>query len=340
MFRKAVYFTLFFISIYLVQAPSVSAASKPSVTARSAILMDADSGKILYSKNMKTQRMPASLTKVMTAMVVLDSLSLNHRVKVSKKASLAQPSKVFIRQGEYYKVSELLRALLLNSGNDAAVCLSEAVSGTEWKFAQKMTKKAWSVGAKHTRFCNASGLPGKGQRTTAYDMAKIMQAAVKYPYIRKIMGWKYSNILRPNGKKIYLKNHNKLLWQYPYKVLGKTGFTRAAGRCFLGYAYLGKRKVIVCVLNAPKMWTDSKRLLNYAKNSSSSTLSVNKRLHDSSRIRFIQKALKRAGCNPGNVDGVFGPRTLKAVLRFQRICGLKADGIVGKQTISKLREFC
>ena len=111
-----------------------------------------------------------------------------------------------------------------------------AVAGSEWGFVQKMNDKAWRLGLRNTKYINASGLPGKGQYSTAYDQARLMKEAMKYSFIRTATAKKTYTIRRPNGKKIRLRNHNKLLWRYSKHVVGKTGFTRAAGRCYFGYA--------------------------------------------------------------------------------------------------------
>jgi serine-type D-Ala-D-Ala carboxypeptidase (penicillin-binding protein 5/6) len=319
---------------------TLEAASVPKISAASAILYDPVNGKILYAKNIYTKRPVASVTKLMTAMVVLDNLKLQKKVTVSKRASLAQPSKVYLAAGEQYSVEDLLHALLLKSGNDVAVCLAEAVGGSEWGFVQKMNAKARHIGLRNTRYINASGLPGKGQYSTVYDQARLMEHAMKYPSIRKIMARKHYTMKRPNGKRISLRNHNKLLWNYSKNVVGKTGFTRAAGRCYIGYAKHGYRRVIVCVLNSPKMWTESKSLLDYTLGKDSQqVISVNRKIHGKKGTLQIQRALGRSGYNPGRIDGIFGYKTLRAVYQFQESAGLKVDGIVGSQTMGKLRRF-
>ena len=203
-----------------------------------------------------------------------------------------------------------------------------------------MNKRARSFGAKNTRYINASGLPGKGQYSTAYDQVLIMKKAMKYSFIREAMGKKHYTIRRPNGKKIRLKNHNKLLWNSSKKIIGKTGYTCAAGRCFLGYATYGKRKIVVCVLKSGKMWTDTRALVTYVfGRDNKQVISINRKMNGKNKTKKIQRALKYAGCNPGKVDGVFGNKTLYAVFQFQRTVGLKADGIVGQQTIGKLQKY-
>lgn len=319
---------------------TVNAASAPRISARSAILYDPVNDKILYAKNIYTKRPIASVTKIMTAMVVLDTLKLDQKVCVSKKASLSQPSKVYLVTGEQYTVRDLLYAILLNSGNDAAVCLAEAAGGSEWGFVQKMNAKARRLGLRNTRYVNASGLPGKGQYSTAYEQARVIEHAMRYPFLRKAMSRKYHKIKRPNGKSIKLRNHNKLLWNYSKDVVGKTGFTRAAGRCYLGYAKHGYRRVIVCVLNSPSMWGDSKNLLDYTLGKDSKqVIKVNRKILGKTGTRSIQRALRRSGYDPGGIDGIFGYKTLRAVYQFQESAGLKVDGIVGPQTMGKLRRF-
>ncbi|MBU1863328.1 MAG: peptidoglycan-binding protein [Candidatus Omnitrophica bacterium] len=310
------------------------------LVARSAFLYDLQSGKVIYSKNINVKRAPASLTKIVTAMVVLDHLDLQRKVRVSRKASHVQPTKVYLTRGEYYTAQDLLYAVLLNSGNDAAVCLAEAVAGSEGEFATIMNKKVRSFGAYNTRFINASGLPGEGQYSTAYDLALVMKEAMRYPFIRKAMREKIYTIHRPNGRKIRLRNHNKLLWRYSKRVVGKTGYTRAAGRCFLGMATHGKKQMIICVLNSKTMWSDVRRLLDYGLGRDNyQIIKINRKLHDNHKIKKIQSALKRARCDPGSIDGIFGIKTLEAVIQFQRLYGLSVDGIIGQQTFSKLHQF-
>jgi D-alanyl-D-alanine carboxypeptidase (penicillin-binding protein 5/6) len=324
---------------------SSAASAKPHVSAKSAILYDPVSNEVIYAKNIHVRRPVASLAKIMTAIVVLDALSPNERVRVSSRASNSQPSKVYLVAGESYTVRDLLYALLLNSGNDAAVCLAEAVAGSEWAFAQKMNDKAWRMGLRNTKYCNASGLPGEGQYSTAYDQARIMKEAMRYPFIRQAVAKKTHTITRSNGNKIRLRNHNKLLWRYSNQlVVGKTGFTRAARRCFLGHATYGNNKVIICVLNTHERWIDEYKLLDYRfgqakkKSKTSKAIDINQKIHGKTGTIKIQRALYNAGYDPGGVDGIFGSKTLDAVLQFQRTFGLKVDGIVGKQTLVKLKQ--
>ncbi len=340
MVKKSIAFLLALVLVFNFSPPLYAAKGKPSIYSRSAVIYDPVGKKVIYAKNIYVRRPVASITKVMTAMVVLDRLSLNKKVKVSRKASLAQPSKVYLRKGEYYTVRDLLYSLLLNSGNDAAVCLAEAVAGTEWDFVALMNKKARAIGLKNTRFINASGLPGKGQYSTAYDLARLMAYTNKYPVIRKIMRTRRHTIRERNGRKIYLKNHNRLLWNYSKKVIGKTGYTRSAGKCFLGEAYYGRRRVVVCALNSKSVWRDTRNLIDYVFGKDNrQLLYLNKISYSRAEVKAIQRALKRAGCYTGRIDGLFGRKTLQAVFKFQGRCGLKVDGLIGPKTMRQLNNF-
>lgn len=230
-----------------------------SITANSAVLMNPLTKKLIYSKNEHQKLAPASTTKIMTAIVVLKNCRLDDKVTVSRYASSMEPSKVHIKEGEVYSVDDLLRAVLLNSGNDASVALAEAVSGSEKDFANMMTRIAKSIGAKNTNFENSNGLPAKDQYSTAYDLALIVREAMKYKRFVEIMKMKESEIKELNsGREIKLKNHNKSLWKDArYSIFGKTGYTKNARHCFAGYiSYNWWKKVIVVTLKGSKPWYD------------------------------------------------------------------------------------
>ncbi|MFC1809690.1 peptidoglycan-binding protein [Candidatus Omnitrophota bacterium] len=336
---------LLVVSLCYIPTPASAGFTSPRVTARSAIIMDYYTGRIIYSKYRNTRRLPASTLKLLTAMVALDNAQTSKRFRVSRKASLSPASKIFIRQGETYSVADLVKAIVISSANDAAVCVAEGIAGTEYKFSRKMNAKARSLGCKNSNFTNASGLPDDNQYTTAYDMARITRAAYKYPLIRKYMKSKYESIRRPSGKKIKLKNHNKLLWNYPMSVHGKTGYTRKARHCFACVAQYRNKRVVIVMLKSTGKWNDVRKLvasgLGYNPSSArkASKLYKNRTRLSKTQVRSIQRALQRAGCNPGKADGIFGTRTLNAVMKFQRKYGLSCDGIVGPQTLGKLKRF-
>ena len=233
------------------------------ITANSAVLMNGKNKKVMYSKNPHVKLAPASTTKIMTALVVLKKSSLDKKVTVSRRATWMPPSKVDIKKGEVYTTEDLLKAALLNSGNDASVALAESVAGSEAEFVKLMNNMARSLGAKNTNFKTSNGLPAKNQYSTAYDLALIVQEAVKNDKIVEILGMKYAQIADINtGRKIYLRNHNKSLWNgTSYIILGKTGYTLRARQCFAGcIKYDNKRRLIVVTLKGKKLWPDLKEL--------------------------------------------------------------------------------
>jgi D-alanyl-D-alanine carboxypeptidase len=203
------------------------------------ILSNTTSVDRLYGKNVNSKVKPASTTKVMTALLAMENLSLNQYVTVSARATQVQPSKLDLRAGERYKVSDLLEAAVVNSANDAAVVLAEAVAGSEWQFVQMMNARAKQLGAKNTKFANSHGLPsGKtSQYTTAYDMYLIFLKALKYPFFRDVIKMKYGSMTSQGGRQISFKSHNKMLFRRPGLVKGKTGWTYASRHTFVGTNY-------------------------------------------------------------------------------------------------------
>src|SRR3989338_2575285 len=201
------------VSLAVPYFPAPAGAQTISLSAPSAILLDPASGTILYSKSPHRKQPPASTTKIVTALVVLDRLSLNHWVTVSWKAVDAQPSKLYLSGGERLTVLSLLKAILINSANDAAVALAIEVAGSESAFAEMMTEKARALGAKDTRFQNPHGLPAKGQYSTVYDLALIMKYAQQKNIIVSTLAKKTDVIQTAQGRRFHLKNHNKMLWR-------------------------------------------------------------------------------------------------------------------------------
>ena len=261
-FISALIFVLF------LSSPAYAAKKKARgfyVTARSAVLYNGAAGKKIFAKNSDKRILPASTTKVMTALLVLEKLSLDDTVAVSERATHAQPSRLNLRPGEKYKVRDLLYGLLLNSANDASVVLAEAVAGSEWKFAQMMNDRARQLGAKNTRFANSSGLPSKAaQYSSAYDMSLIFRAALKHDFFRQAITLKYKTIYSTGGRQVNLKSHNKILFKgWKKGVYGKTGYTRAARSCFVGYTTRGKDTLIIAVFGCSKRWNDIQRIIEH-----------------------------------------------------------------------------
>ena len=246
--------------------PQVYAKKKSGayrVSAEAAIFSNSTEVIRYYGKNVHSRVLPASTVKVMTALIVLERLPLNKVVTTSAHATYPQPSKIYAKAGEKFRVKDLLYALLLKSANDASVILAEAVAGSEGKFVNLMNKKARELGAKHTRFANAHGLPSKAkQYTTPYDMYLIFRAALKYDFFRELVGTKYRTIYSLQGRKIPLKSHNKILFMdWKRKLHGKTGYTRAAKACFVGYLKKGQSICIIAVFGCTQRWTDIKYIV-------------------------------------------------------------------------------
>ncbi|MDP2921504.1 MAG: D-alanyl-D-alanine carboxypeptidase family protein [Candidatus Omnitrophota bacterium] len=253
---------LIFIPLIFV-ATSLFAREAIYITAYSAVLMDTRNKKVVYSKNPHVKLAPASTTKLMTALVVVNESSLDKKVTVSKRATWMPPSKVDIKRGEVYTTGDLLKAALLNSGNDASVALAESVAGSEAEFTRLMNNMARRLGAKNTNFKTSNGLPAKNQYSTAYDLALIAREAMKNDKIIEILGMKYAEITEFNtGRKIKLRNHNKSLWkESSCTILGKTGYTMKARQCFAGcIKYDKRRSLIVVILKGKKLWPDLKEL--------------------------------------------------------------------------------
>jgi D-alanyl-D-alanine carboxypeptidase (penicillin-binding protein 5/6) len=258
-------FIAFFLLLLISQL--IYADNKPAINARSAILIDSNTGKVLYSKSSLAIMAPASTTKIMTAILTLEKLKMDRIVTVRPEAAAKEGTSMHLKIEEKRTVRELLYGLMLQSGNDAAVALAEAVSGSEKNFTALMNQKAKLLGMKNTYFKNASGLPTIGHYTTAYDMAVLTRYAMKNPAFTAIVGTKQKDIPGPKpGEVRALKNHNKLLWQYPYAIGVKTGYTVSAGGCLVSAASYNGKTLINIVLKTHTIYNDSIKLFNYGFN--------------------------------------------------------------------------
>jgi D-alanyl-D-alanine carboxypeptidase (penicillin-binding protein 5/6) len=240
------------------------ATSYPNPGATAALLMDADTGEIIYAKNEQTPLAPASTTKIMTAILALENLNLDATVTIRPTAVGKEGSSMHLAPKEKLTVRELVYGLLLVSGNDAATAIAEAVSGCESSFVQLMNVKARKIGMRNTNFKNASGLPKEGHVSTAYDMALLTRYAMGNSNFVKIFGTKVTKVSGLKaGKSCRLINHDKLLWQYPYTTGGKTGYTKSAGGCLVSTARREHKNLISVVLKTSYIYDDSKQLFNY-----------------------------------------------------------------------------
>jgi serine-type D-Ala-D-Ala carboxypeptidase (penicillin-binding protein 5/6) len=219
------------------------------IPAKAAVVMDA-SGTILFAKYPDARLAPASTVKLVTAMVVLDKLDLETKVRISRNAGKVRSIRPRIHEDEEMSATDLLHLALMKSINSSAVALAEATAGTEQEFVALMNAKAREIGAHNTLFANASGLPKGVQYTTAGDLALIMKAALTYPLIREILGKRMYVIRTVDGRDILIENSNGLLWHTDNMIGGKTGYTGTARHCFVCAVNTDKGPLITAVLGA------------------------------------------------------------------------------------------
>ncbi|GAB4407865.1 MAG: D-alanyl-D-alanine carboxypeptidase family protein [Thermodesulfovibrionales bacterium] len=259
--KKSILIFLLLVACYSLLVTDVSA---DEIRSRAAIVMEASTGRVLYGKNPNLRLPPASTTKLMTAMVALGRLGINDTVEISEKAANVSPVKANLRAGEKVTVETLLYAALIKSANDAAFALAEATAGSEERFVDLMNQKVLALGLSDTRFVNSTGLPGDGQYTTVYDLARMMRHALMYPLIREVINTRASRITTEDGRSIFLKNSNKLLWADDSVLGGKTGYTKKAGHCFVCVSEHDGETLIVALLGTPsrdRLWKESEDLL-------------------------------------------------------------------------------
>ena len=239
-------------------------ANALSLSAVSAILIDAKTGECLYEKNADRKMPMASTTKIMTAICTMENINSNVPITVKEEATKIEGSSIYLSAGEKITVKELLCGMLLNSGNDAATALAVEIGGTVEGFANLMNKTAKKIGAKSSNFKNPSGLYDNEHYTTARDLAKISAYALENPLISWIVSSKELKISGGEKAEVrYLKNHNRLLWQYDGCMGVKTGYTKKCGRCLVSSAKRGEMELIAVTLNAPDDWRDHTALFDY-----------------------------------------------------------------------------
>lgn len=227
-----------------------------AISAQSAVLLDGQTGRVLYEKNADQKSLIASTTKIMTALVVCEQCNVLDRFKIPKEAVGIEGSSIYLQEGEVLTVQELLYGLMLQSGNDAAVALAIYCGGTIEGFAELMNDKAHRLGLENTHFVNPNGLDAPGHYSTARDMAVLAAYSMENPIFAKTVSAKNVNI---KGRS--LRNHNKLLWQVEGADGVKTGYTKAAGRILVSSATRQNRRLIAVTMNDPNDWQDHKNLL-------------------------------------------------------------------------------
>lgn len=245
--------------LFLFPAKEIIAAR--GVSANNAVLLDQKSGKVLFEKKAHEKQSIASITKVMTAIIAIESGKMDEISKTSRKAIYAEGSSIYLEQGEKMKVEDLVYGLMLRSGNDSAIAIAEQIGGSEEGFVHLMNEKAAWIGMQNTHFDNPHGLESETHYSTAYDMALLMRYAMKNKEFQKISGTK---MYKAESRSYAWKNKNRLLTEkYKYCTGGKTGFTKKAGRTLLTTAERDGNALVVVTLNAPDDWNDHIQLYEY-----------------------------------------------------------------------------
>lgn len=233
--------------------------------------MDAATGRILFQKEADLRLPPASTTKVMTTILAIESgRKLNENLTVSKDATRVPASKLYLRPGQTMSIEELLYGIMLASANDASVVLAEGLAGSVERFTDLMTKKAQMLGATNTNFTNPHGLTAPDHFSTTRDLATIFRYAMTIPLFREIVQTKFSSVnslavvkKKVVPRRITVRNHNRLLWGYDGALGGKTGYTYAAQKCYVGAVQRNGVTLIVALLGASNIWGDAKNLIEY-----------------------------------------------------------------------------
>ena len=267
-------FFLILCLLLLCALPSLAAEAPDQLYARSAVLMDANNGRILFEKNGTEQLPMASTTKIMTLLITLENANPENTVTISSYASSMPEVKLHIREGEQYRLKDLCYSLMLESHNDSAVAIAEHVGGSVEAFAAMMNQKARDLGCYHTYFITPNGLDASDESgvhsTTAEDLARIMRACMEredFLAITREPSWSFSDL--SGTRHFTVNNKNAFLHMMEGALTGKTGFTNGAGYCYAGALERDGRRLIAVVLacgwpsNRTWKWSDTQKLMNY-----------------------------------------------------------------------------
>ena len=242
--------------------PFTSRASEViSLSARAAVLYEPTTGEFIYSYNQNERLGMASTTKIMTALIALESLDPEKEIEVDDRAIGVDGSSIYLEKGEIMTAEALIYSLMLRSANDAAEALAYEISGSIEEFCRLMNERAVSLGLSDTNFKNPHGLDAKDHYTTAHDLAIISAEALKNPKFKQISST-YKKTVQSNIKTRTLINHNKLLKKYDDCIGIKTGYTQKCGRSLVGAAERDGLTLISVTIDAPNDWADHKKLLD------------------------------------------------------------------------------
>ena len=260
--NKIIVILLIITLIFSVFTIFVYSDSGLSVSAKGAVLYEPETNTFLYSKNANTRLAMASTTKIMTALIALESLDPNENIIVDDRAVGVEGSSIYLKSGETVKAIDLVYATILQSANDAAEALAYRISGSIEAFAQIMNEKAYSLGLKDTNFKNPHGLDAANHYTSPHDLAIITAHALKNENFKNISSTYKKEILSSESKKL-LVNHNKMLKMYDGCIGVKTGYTKKSGRSLVCAAERNGLTLISVTIDAPDDWNDHTKLLDY-----------------------------------------------------------------------------
>lgn len=244
---------------------AVALPKAPNLSAKAAIIMDVTNGSVLYELNAQQRRSPASLTKMVSALVAYNQAKPTATVRISTNAASRPPTKLGLQTGDRISLDQLVQAMLIGSCNDAATAVAEHVSGSEAAFAKLMNKLAASIGAVDSNFVNPHGLDASGHYSTAYDLALIACHFLSKPELASIAAQTSTSLSWQGGKK-EMANINSFLWRYDGAVGLKTGYTSKAGYSLAAAAKRSDQQLVVILLGCPsseKRWTDAQVLMEY-----------------------------------------------------------------------------
>jgi D-alanyl-D-alanine carboxypeptidase len=232
------------------------------LSAQSAYVVDLESGMAVYAKNQHEERAVASLTKLMTALLVFEDLDFTERVIISKKAAEVIGSQMYLLMGEEITVRNLAKGLLIRSGNDAAVALAEKHSGSVDAFVDAMNQRAHFLGLRHTQFKNPHGLDADGAYSTAFEITLLAKRALQYSELRTIVNTRQTTVTDVSGGIAHELNTTNTLLSSPFPISGiKTGTTDNAGQSFIGLATIDSREYIITILGSEDRFLDTKALI-------------------------------------------------------------------------------
>lgn len=256
---------VFLLAVCLMIALPVRAlAAQPSLSAQSAVLMAADTGKLLFTQNSQERLPMASTTKIMTALLALESGDLDAVFTVDPQAIQVEGSSMGLQKGDQVTMRVLAYGMLLQSGNDGANAAAVRIAGSTAAFAELMNQRAQEIGMLNTHFVTPSGLDDEQHYTTAEDMARLARVALQNPDFLEICSASTAKVSYGNPPyDRWMTNHNRLLREYSGCIGVKTGFTKKSGRCLVSAAERDGVRLIAVTLNAPSDWADHKALLDY-----------------------------------------------------------------------------